>query len=132
MNFTALCITYLILFLYYIPTYWRLFHKLGRRGWEGIIPVYNQYIFYKETWAPKFFWLNLFMIFFSCVFTVAYSFTELAGYNLVVFFALIRLVILCFVERLQKTLGREMYLPSDCISSHLSAIQSWLLEKRKQ
>lgn len=111
MKLTALCITYLILFIYYIPTYWKIFQKFGRKGWEGIIPVYNKYIFYKETWAPKFFWLNLIMIFFGCIFTVAYSFTELAGYNLaVMFFSFIRLIIqfmLC--GKIAKTFGKGMF-----------------------
>lgn len=108
MKLTALCITYLVLFLYYIPTYWKIFCKFGRRGWEGIIPVYNQYIFYKETWTPKFFWFNLIMIFFSCIFTVAYSFTEVAGYNLaVVIFSLVRLIIqLMLCGKIAKTFGK--------------------------
>ena len=108
MKLTALCITYLILFLYYIPTYWKIFCKFGREGWTGIIPIYNKYIFYKEAWEPKFFWLNLFMIFFGSIFTVAYSFTELAGYNLAtVFFCFIRVAIqLMLCGKIAKIFGK--------------------------
>lgn len=24
---------------------WQLFKKMGREGWEGIIPLYNNYVF---------------------------------------------------------------------------------------
>ena len=48
MKLTLFGIFYLLLYLYYIPTYWRIFNKLGRKGWEGIIPFYNHYISLKK------------------------------------------------------------------------------------
>ena len=61
MKLTLFGIFYLLLYLYYIPTYWRIFNKLGRKGWEGIIPFYNHYIFFKEMWESRFSGLIFFL-----------------------------------------------------------------------
>ena len=76
MKLTLFGIFYLLLYLYYIPTYWRIFNKLGRKGWEGIIPFYNHYIFFKEMWESRFFWIDIFSVIFSAIFATAYSFTD--------------------------------------------------------
>lgn len=77
-------LVYFFIWVFYIPTKWRLFEKLGRKGWEGIIPVYDQYVFYKTMWNIKFFCLNIIFVIFAIIFATAYSFTDLAGYNIAV------------------------------------------------
>lgn len=49
----------LLCFAVLFASFWRVFQKMGRRGWEGIIPGYNLYIIfdilYSSPW--KFFML---------------------------------------------------------------------------
>jgi len=30
---------------------WRIFQKMGRQGWEGIIPLYNMYVLFQELYG---------------------------------------------------------------------------------
>jgi len=30
---------------------WRLFQKMGRQGWEGIVPLYNTYVLFRELYG---------------------------------------------------------------------------------
>ena len=36
---------------------WKMFTKMGEAGWKSIIPIYSDYILYKKTWKPVFFWV---------------------------------------------------------------------------
>ena len=40
---------------------WKTFEKMGRRGWEGIVPIYNLYILVQIIGKPLW-WIVLFMI----------------------------------------------------------------------
>ena len=42
-------------------SFWRIFEKAGRPGWEGIVPIYNLYILLKIVGKPSW-WLILFII----------------------------------------------------------------------
>lgn len=111
MKLTLFGIFYLLLYLYYIPTYWRIFNKLGRKGWEGIIPFYNHYIFFKEMWESRFFWIDIFSVIFSAIFATAYSFTDFAGYNLgVLLFDTIHLIIQFMIcAKIARTFGKGTF-----------------------
>ena len=134
MKLTLFGIFYLLLYLYYIPTYWRIFNKLGRKGWEGIIPFYNHYIFFKEMWESRFFWIDIFSVIFSAIFATAYSFTDFAGYNLgVLLFNTIHLIIQFMIcARIARTLEKELFLVLHYVSFRLYAIRSLHLEKQCQ
>lgn len=56
-------IPYLLLFLYFavaMGCLWKLFIKAGRKGWEGLIPGYNIWVWTKITGKP--WWWVLFML----------------------------------------------------------------------
>ena len=72
--FIVLC---LFILIFYILTYWRIFTKLGRKGWEGIIPIYNRYIFFNEVWDKKVFLMDLFFTFIGIAFAIAFSYTDM-------------------------------------------------------
>lgn len=38
---------------------WRLFKKMDEPGWKSLIPIYNDYIFYKKVWNTNTFWIVL-------------------------------------------------------------------------
>lgn len=42
-------------------SYWRLYEKAGRQGWEGIIPFYNTYIMLEIIGRPTY-WLFLLFV----------------------------------------------------------------------
>ncbi|MHB0947360.1 MAG: DUF5684 domain-containing protein [Sedimentisphaerales bacterium] len=37
-------IIYLIIMVVVLASFWQVFVKAGRQGWEGIIPIYNCYV----------------------------------------------------------------------------------------
>lgn len=43
----AFCITYAIIFLIAIVSYWKLFKKAGKPGWAILVPFYNIYVLMK-------------------------------------------------------------------------------------
>ena len=38
---------------------WMLFKKFGEKSWKSLIPYYNSYIMYKNTWGRKAFWVYI-------------------------------------------------------------------------
>ncbi len=44
-----------------LASFWKIFEKAGRPGWEGIIPFYNIYVLLKFVGKPGW-WLVLFLI----------------------------------------------------------------------
>jgi len=39
---------------------WRIYQKMGRQGWEGIIPIYNSYVLFEELYGNG--WKMLLML----------------------------------------------------------------------
>ena len=50
-------------------SFWFIFRKMGRHGWEGIIPFYNIYVlcseFYDKGWKALLFFVPLYNIYFA-------------------------------------------------------------------
>ena len=40
-------------FVLYIIGLWKVFNKMGEKGWISLIPVYNFYVLYKRSWTGK-------------------------------------------------------------------------------
>lgn len=56
---------YLGIIAFYLYTSWRVFEKAGRKGWEGIVPIYNIYVLIELTGKPI--WWLFVMLFFPPV-----------------------------------------------------------------
>ena len=54
-------IVYLVLFAAALAGMWKAFEKMGRKGWEGIVPFYNVYILLQMTGRPVW-WLALMIV----------------------------------------------------------------------
>lgn len=39
---------------------WKYFQKMGRQGWEGIVPLYNTYVLFQELYGNG--WRMLFLL----------------------------------------------------------------------
>ena len=51
----------LVVAVFYIFVYWKIFEKAGLPGWGAIIPIYNVYLFLKVAKRPGW-WLLLYLI----------------------------------------------------------------------
>ncbi|MCR5451800.1 MAG: DUF5684 domain-containing protein [Lachnospiraceae bacterium] len=81
----SILICALIWYVIQVIAYWKIFNKMGEAGWKSIIPFYNGYIVYKNTWNTKMFWITIGL---ACLVGVFNGLME--GGNVV--FALIALV----------------------------------------
>ena len=54
-------IVYLVLVIFYITVFWKIFEKAGHPGWAAIIPIYNLYVYCKVAGRPGW-WIVLFLI----------------------------------------------------------------------
>ena len=66
---------------------WRLFQKMGRKGWEGIIPIYNTYVLFEELygngWRMLLFLIPLYNIYlaFKVNIDLAHKFHQGTGFG---------------------------------------------------
>ncbi len=66
----------LLIGVFFIVCYWRLFEKAGQPGWKALIPIYNQYVMLRIAGCPGW-WLLLYFVPYanlvvSILFTVAF------------------------------------------------------------
>lgn len=59
--FTGLIIFYLLLIVYMVVVWWKIFQKAGHEGWKALIPFYNLYILTKIINKPGY-WAVLYCI----------------------------------------------------------------------
>ena len=56
-------VTFMLVFwIFQIIAFWKIFTKAGEPGWKSIIPIYNNYIQFKITWKPMWFWVNFVLL----------------------------------------------------------------------
>ena len=58
---SGLLIVFLVVIIFYIAAFWRIFTKAGEPGWGAIVPIYNLYLYCKISGRPEW-WLILFFI----------------------------------------------------------------------
>lgn len=58
---TGVLVTWGIIVIFLLISFWKVFEKAGQPGWKAIIPVYNLYILLKIVGKPGW-WLILFFI----------------------------------------------------------------------
>ena len=56
---TMVLLIYLAVLVLILTVSWRIFFKMGRRGWESLIPIYNLVIFFKCVWGSGWYVLLL-------------------------------------------------------------------------
>jgi len=67
---------------------WRIFKKMGREGWEGIIPIYNKFILFEELYGNGWRILLLLIpiyniyIIFKFAIDLAHSFHKSSGFGI--------------------------------------------------
>ncbi len=64
----------LLWFIVTLAASWRIFQKMGREGWEGIIPIYNTYVYYEELYGNG--WRMLLLLIPIYNIYVAYRFAQ--------------------------------------------------------
>ncbi len=55
---STLAVSFLIVIVLAVITaigYWKVFVKMGEAGWKGLIPIYNNYLLFKDCWEAKYF-----------------------------------------------------------------------------
>lgn len=78
----------LIITLFVLAGAWRMFQKMGRQGWEAIIPFYNTYVvcqeLYGQGWKLLLFLIPLYNIYFLFKMNIdlAKAFNQNAGYGI--------------------------------------------------
>ncbi len=61
---------YLAIIVLFIISWWKLFEKMGRQGWEGIIPIYNMVILLEMVGKPWWWILLMFIPVVNLVMTI--------------------------------------------------------------
>lgn len=56
-----LVIVWIVIVVFEIAAFWRVFSKAGHHGWAAIIPIYNAYVLCKIARRPGW-WLILFLV----------------------------------------------------------------------
>ncbi len=71
----ALLATYfMVIMIYYILCVigkWKVFNKMGEAGWKSLIPIYSDYIIYRDCWQTTPFYIML-----ACLVIVAFFSSE--------------------------------------------------------
>lgn len=75
----SLSIYFVIFYVLFIISSWKIFTKAGEKGWKSLIPFYNMYILFKIVNMKGWFW---FMIGLSIVVSLITSINGLVGYTI--------------------------------------------------
>ena len=88
---------------------WKIFMKMGRKGWEGIIPVYSMYVLCKELygkgWKCLLFLVPLYNIYFGIKLYIdwAKAFNKSTGFAIgMLFLPVVFMLILAFGDAQYK------------------------------
>ncbi len=85
----------ILIVIFYIYTFWRIFEKAGKPGWAVLIPIYNKLVMLRIVGKP-WWWILLFLI---------------PGVNLVFYIWMINLLSLSFGKGVGFTIGLILLSP---------------------
>ena len=88
---------------------WMIFKKMGRQGWEGIVPIYNTYVLCQELYGNGWKFLLLLIPFYNIYFAIKMMVDLAKAFNQGVGFA-IGLLLLPFVFNLILAFGGAQYM----------------------
>ncbi len=58
----ALAMFFVMCFVLEVVACWRIFRKAGQGGWKSLIPVYSNFVRYKISWRPLWFWVGALLL----------------------------------------------------------------------
>lgn len=58
----ALAMFFVLNYIYEVIACWRIFKKAGESGWKSLIPGYSNYIRYRISWRPLWFWVSALLL----------------------------------------------------------------------
>lgn len=109
---------------------WRYFQKMGREGWEGIIPAYNMYILFEELYENGWKFLLLLVPFYNIYILIKLNLDLAHAFNKSIGFA-IGLILLPFIFTLLLAFGDAVYqdgtsakVSNDALSRGLDTVSS--------
>lgn len=107
---------------------WRLYQKMGREGWEGIVPLYNTYVLFQELYGNGWKFLLLLIplyniyLFIKMEIDLAHAFNKGTGFGIgLVFLNTIFLAILAFGDPVYRD-GKREKIGKDVLSQGLDNI----------
>lgn len=87
---------------------WMVYKKMGRQGWEGIVPIYNTYVLCQELYGNGWKFLLLLIPFYNIYFAIKMMIDLAKAFNLGAGFG-IGLLLLPFVFWLILAFGSTQY-----------------------
>ena len=87
---------------------WIIFKKMGRQGWEGIVPFYNTYVLCQELYGNGWKFLLLLIPIYNIYFVIKMNIDWAKAFNQGVGFG-IGLLLLPFIFQLILAFGGEQY-----------------------
>ena len=88
---------------------WMVYKKMGRQGWEGIVPIYNTYVLCQELYGNGWKFLLLLIPFYNIYFAIKMMIDLAKAFNLGAGFG-IGLLLLPFVFWLILAFGSTQYM----------------------
>ena len=87
---------------------WMIFKKMGRQGWEGIVPVYNMYVLCEELYGNGWKFLLMLIPLYNIYFGIKLYIDWAKAFNMGIGFA-IGMLLLPFIFQLILAFGNAQY-----------------------
>lgn len=103
---------------------WMIFKKMGRQGWEGIVPIYSTYVLCKVLYGNGWKFLLLLIPFYNIYFAIKMMVDLAKAFNQGVGFA-IGLLLLPFVFNLILAFGGAQYMDGSYTNTQPDWWRTW-------
>lgn len=103
---------------------WMIFKKMGRQGWEGIVPIYSTYVLCKVLYGNGWKFLLLLIPFYNIYFAIKMMVDLAKAFNQGVGFA-IGLLLLPFVFNLILAFGGAQYMDGSFANTQPDMVRTW-------
>ena len=117
-----------ILFVVQLAAMWKIYMKMGRQGWEGIVPFYNMYVLFEELYGNGWKMLLLLIPFYNIYVAIklyidlAHAFNKSTGFGIgLIFLSIIFMCILGFGSAVYGD-GSKAVVSDDPISAALNKV----------
>lgn len=86
----------LFIFSFTVIGAWKMFGEFGEKKWKSLIPIYNEFILFKNVWSTKAYWIYFIMSFISSGFVAISEYMSLP--MVVEFLLLIAALVMTIIE----------------------------------